>query len=306
MEYQLTRLSEFRLPHYPDAPLNLDGAPLSIVDNSTFTSKIPPTNITPEIGIATLLYKWHPNALAAFLDLDAWFSMTWSLSIVEGSTDGSKWEIGRIGNQITFGSLDATGDNWTLMLTYNIVLEGEYRGYWIPNPKESMLGEEDVTDPAEIDRLGRGWVIEQVMEKRWETGKKMRHRFFVEYAPMDVWGDGIAMSPHWLYEALDLSRCTTCCRSTNELKRCGRCGTATYCSDICQKNDWKVHKGVCTMSLEDRGKALKISEKGGLIGWDEERMFAKEDGERSANPNLLEGTLRRRKLVKGNIAGQGA
>jgi hypothetical protein len=60
------------------------------------------------------------------------------------------------------------------------------------------------------------------------------------------------------------------------------------------------------MSLEDRGKALKISEKGGLIGWDEERMFAKEDGERSANPNLPEGTLRRRKLVKGNIAGQGA
>jgi hypothetical protein len=46
--------------------------------------------------------------LAAFLDLDAWFSLTWTLSIAEGTPDGSKIEIGRIGNQITFGSLDSS------------------------------------------------------------------------------------------------------------------------------------------------------------------------------------------------------
>ena len=49
------------------------------------------------------------------------------------------------------------------------------------------------------------------------------------------------------------------------------------------------------MSLEERGKALKITEKGGLVAWDEERMYAKEEGETSANPNLPEGTLKRRK-----------
>jgi hypothetical protein len=296
MESQVTYLEDFRLPDYPDAPLNLNGLPLSIIDTETLSQESNTTNINPAIGIATLLYKWHPNVLAAFLDLDAWFSMTWSLSITSSTpSESSKLEIGRIGNQITFGSLDAMGDNWMLMLTYNIVLEGEERGKWTPNPKESMVGEEDVTDPAEIDRLGRDWVIQHVTEKRWETGKKVRHRFFVEYAPMDVWGDGIAMSPHWLYEALDLSRCTTCCQSTTELKRCGRCGTATYCSDKCQKKDWNVHKDVCNMSLEERGKALKITEKGGLVAWDEERTYAKEEGETSANPNLPEATLKRRK-----------
>jgi hypothetical protein len=294
MGTQLLQLSDFRLPDYPEAQLNLDGISLSIID--TLEDSNPSNDITPAIGIATVLYRWHPKALAAFLDIDAWFSMTWSLSISENSPDGSKIEIGRIGNQITFGRLDSSGDNWTLMLTYNIVLEGSERGKWIPNPKESMLGESDITDPEEIERLGRDFAKQLVVEKRWETGKKLRHRFFIEYAPMDVWGDGIPMSPHWLYAPLDLDRCTTCSSTKAPLNRCGRCGTATYCSDTCQKKDWNVHKDVCGMSMEDRGTAIKISEKGGLIKWDEERLYAKE-GEMSANPNLAEGVRKRARAV---------
>jgi len=294
MDSQITSLFDFRLPDYPDAALRLNGSLLCVIDPSTLTpeaSKI----ITPAIGLATVLYRWHPSALAAFLDLDAWFSLTWTLSIAEGTLDGSKIEIGRIGNQITFGSLDSSGDNWTLMLTYSIVLEGENRGKWIPNPKESMLGEKDVTDPDEIEKLGCEFAEKIIREKRWETGKKMKHRFFVEYAPMDVWGDGIPMSPHWLYSSLDLSSCTACKKTGVSLQRCGRCGTSTYCSDVCQKGDWAVHKDVCTMSMEDRGQAIKLSEKGGLIKWDVEKTYAKEEGEMSANPNFEIPQVKRRK-----------
>jgi hypothetical protein len=309
METQLNYLSDFRLPDYADAQLHLNGAPLSIIDTSTFTPNCSVDTLTSAISLATILYKWHPNALAAFLDLDAWFSMTWTLGITSSTpADSSKLEIGRIGNQITFGSLDSTGDNWTLMLTFNIVMEGEERGKWIPNPKESMLGEVDVTDPEEIDRLGKEWGKDVISSKRWETGKKLRHRFFVEYAPMDVWGDGIAMSPHWLYASLDLSRCTACSKSSSSssLSRCGRCGTATYCSDICQKEDWKVHKDVCHMGLEDRGKALKITGSGGLIGWDEQKTYANEEGEKSQNPTLPEGTLKRWKKEAATKGEKGA
>lgn len=332
MTTKIIPLADFRLPDYPDAPLNLNGAPLSIVDTSSLpegSGTSNDTNITPAIAIATLLYKWHPNALAAFLDLDAWFSMTWSLSIAPGTPSGSKIEIGRIGNQITFGSLDSNGDNWKLMLTYNIVLEEEAeedatkegenkeqkrtRGEWIPNPKESMIGERDVTSPSIINALAQKFLEKCVREKRWETSKKMKHSFCVEYAPMDVWGDGIPMSPHWLYKNLNLSSCTTCGKHSTEdnnnnntdtvsLQRCGRCGTATYCSDACQRGDWAVHKDVCQMSMEDRGQAIKLVEKGGLIRWDEDKMFAKEgEGEMSRNPNF-ETPQRKRTRVAGAVA----
>ncbi|EOA87650.1 uncharacterized protein SETTUDRAFT_150713 [Exserohilum turcica Et28A] len=314
MTTKLVPLTDFRLPDYPDAPLTLNGAPLSIVDTSSLPPEGSGTNnsdntITPAIGLATLLYKWHPNALAAFLDLDAWFSMTWTLSIAPGTPSGPKIEIGRIGNQITFGSLDSSGENWKLMLTYNIVKQRNSTkhktGTWIPNPKESMIGERDVTSPAIIEALAQKFMAKCVRERRWETGKKMKHGFWVEYAPMDVWGDGIPMSPHWLYKGLDLSVCTACgkknCAENDTalaLQRCGRCGTATYCSDACQKGDWAVHKHVCQMGMEDRGQAIKLVEKGGLIRWDEDKTFASEAGEMSRNPNLQVPQLKRSRIAE--------
>ncbi|KAH7088956.1 hypothetical protein FB567DRAFT_321500 [Paraphoma chrysanthemicola] len=291
------RLGEFRLPDHSDAALNLDRSPLSIVGIKDFHDNTDTTDLTTAIGIATVLYNWCPDALAAFLDLDAWFSFTWTLAIHQGSPDETNIEIGRVGNQITFGSLDKDGDNWTLMLTYNISLDGANCGAWIPNPKESMLGEDDITDVDEIDRLGREFVKDLLVKKRWETGKKLRHKFYVEYAPMDVWGDGIPMDPHWLYKSLDLSKCTTCgnpANDTTQLQRCGRCGTATYCSTACQRQDWAVHKHICSLSLEDRGQMLAISERGGLIGWDAKRTFAVEGSrEMSKNPNFVEEQVKR-------------
>jgi hypothetical protein len=290
-------LDTFRLPDYPNALIQLDRLPLSVVSIDDSFVDASNSDLTTAIGITTVLYHWCPDALAAFLDLDAWFSFTWSLAVQQGEADETNIEIGRVGNQITFGTLNKDGDDWTLMLTYNISLEGPERGAWIPNRNESMKGNDDITDPAEIDRLSRAFAKSLIAQKRWSTGKKMRHKFYVEYAPMDVWGDGIAMSPHWLYKSLDLTECTACGKSTHEsspLQRCGRCGTSTYCSNTCQRKDWAVHKHICSLSLEDRGQMLAITEKGGLINWDSKRTFA-EDGspEESKNPNFAEPQLKR-------------
>jgi hypothetical protein len=294
MTPRIIPLDDFKLSDHPDAPLQLDRSPLSVVDIDGDINDINTSDLPTATGIATVLYHWSPDALAAFIDLDAWFSFTWTLALQQGEPDETNIEIGRVGNQITFGTLDKDGDNWTLMLTYNICLEGPDRGAWVPNPKESMEGDKDVTDTAEIDRLSRAFAWDLVREKRWTTGKKMRHKFFVEYAPMDVWGDGIAMSPHWLYKSLDLAKCTACSNTASPLQRCGRCGTSTYCSAACQRRDWAVHKHICSLSLEDRGQMLAITEKGGLIGWDITRTFAKEgSGEESKNPNFVEVQLKR-------------
>jgi hypothetical protein len=289
-------LEEFRLPDYPDARLNLNGQPLTVISTKSFTPESTGQLTTP-IGIATVLYHWHPATLAAFLDLDAWFSLTWTVSLppfpASPSSTGHSIEIGRVGNQITIGTLDAEGEKWSLMLTFNMA----ETGVWVANVKESMVGEEDITDAEEIARLGQEFVRELVEGRVWEAGKKIKHRFFVEYAPMDIFGDGIQMSPHWLYKALDLKECSTCSARESEsgakLERCGRCGTAAYCSGECQKRDWKVHKGICGMDVLERGQMLRITQKGGLIRWDESKTMVAEEGEESGNPNFAEKQFKR-------------
>jgi hypothetical protein len=297
MSHNLVSLEDFRLSNHPESKLQLDRSPLSVFNTEDLTKDDEISDLSAAIGIATVLYNWCPDSLAAFLDLDAWFSFTWSLAIQQGETDETNIEIGRVGNQITFGTLDKDGDNWTLMLTYNISMDGPDRGAWIPNPRESMKGDNDITDSVEIDKLSREFARSLVAEKRWTTGKKIRHKFYIEYAPMDVWGDGIPMSPHWLYKSLDLTRCTSCgneADAKSQLQRCGRCGTATYCSSTCQRKDWAVHKHICSISLEDRGQMLAITEHGGLVNWDLERTFAVEgNGEESKNPNFIEPQLKR-------------
>ncbi len=309
MPITLLPLPSFRIPGYPNAQLTLNGLPLSIIDTDSLTEENTASDdINVPIGIATILYKWCPDSLAAFLDLDAWFSLTWNLSLQDGTPAESRLEIGRVGNAVTFGSLDRNGENWSLMITYNIILSGPEKGCWIPNLRECMRGEEDVDEAEEVERLAREWAKSAVLEKRWEAKKRERHRFFVEYAPMDIWGDGIRMNPRWLYRSLDLRECTACRKSslkrtstsastTNgeekkvSLQRCGRCGTATYCSDTCQKIDWPVHKDTCMMSMEDRGQALKITEDGGLIAWDVEARIKRSEeeevsGDKGANPHF--------------------
>ncbi|KAF2714212.1 hypothetical protein K504DRAFT_473321 [Pleomassaria siparia CBS 279.74] len=305
MDTDILHLDDFRIPDYPDAALTLNGQPLAIITSAAnFTvsaeEKEEDKKASPlllllnvPIGIATVLYHWHPSALCAFLDLDAWFSLTWIVRLAD-----SRIEIGRVASQITIGTLDADGEKWRLMLTFN--LSEEEGGIWVPNPRESMRGEIDITDVHEIESLGLEFVRDLVANRRWEAGRKTTHEFFVEYAPMDVFGDGIRMSPHWLYRGLDLNECTTCARTGGALRldRCGRCGTAAYCSADCQKTDWKVHKGICGLDTLERGQMLMITQKGGLIRWDEERTMVKEDGVESANPHFAEKQFKRKRRAK--------
>lgn len=286
-------LEHTRIPGFPDAPLLLDRAPIRLVDDEGFTAQTDTSNLTTAVGVTTVLFRWCPDAFYALIDLDAWFSFTWTLTI----QDEMKIEIGRVENQITMGTLDKDGENWKLMVTYAICTEGPDRGAWVPNTSESMLNDKDITDAAEIDKLGREFVKDLLLNERWLTGRKMKHQMFVEYAPMDVWGDGIPMSPHLLYKSLNLAECTVCERSDKPLQRCGRCGTASYCSGLCQKLDWPVHKGICNMDLEERGQVLRLSQHGGLICWDLSKTLGDDEEEMSKNPNFAEPQRRRQRSV---------
>ncbi|EXJ91678.1 hypothetical protein A1O3_00228 [Capronia epimyces CBS 606.96] len=42
------------------------------------------------------------------------------------------------------------------------------------------------------------------------------------------------------------------CRKTTNLKRCAKCKTTQYCSQECQKTDWKEHKKSCSKNAPDR------------------------------------------------------
>ncbi|CZT17860.1 uncharacterized protein RCC_03696 [Ramularia collo-cygni] len=260
-------LEHIRLPGHAENPLLLDNSPLRILDGTSLEGN--DADLSTANGTATILYNWCPEALFALLDIEAWFSFTWTVTL----EDETKLEIGRIRNQVTMGKLDKEG-LWKVMITFNIsqLENGLYQGSWMPNTEETMLGDQNVDDPKEIERLGREFVAELIKQRRWLTGKKIRHEFFIESLSlgMDPWDDGLAMNPHWLYETLDLARCSTCKsggQHGKSLNRCGRCGTAAYCSSECQQKDWSVHKAVCAMSAEDRGKALRYSQNGGLVNW---------------------------------------
>lgn len=272
MPFALTSLQDLRYPERPDQPLSLDGKPLSIVDVETFDGASDTPDLTAAIGVATVLHNWCPEGLFALLDTENWFSFTWILTLDQGEEHETKIEIGRIRNQITMGRLDKD-ELWEMMITYDISpfednLSG---GSWIPNVKETMLNTKNVEDVAAVEKLGSSFVKDLILHRRWLTGKKMLHEFFVESPNIgiDPWEDGLRMNPHWLYESLDLSRCTTCRSGAGSMNRCGRCGTAAYCSADCQQKDWPVHKAVCSMSTEERGKALHYTQHGGLIGWKE-------------------------------------
>lgn len=243
--------------------------------------------------------------------------MTWIVNLEDGKT---KLEIGRIRNLVTVGKLvveeeggkekdgeeEDAEDCWEVVFGFDISPttgnagneETESvggggdggGGTWQPNLEESMLSGVNISSASGVDKLAIDFLTSIIVQKRYETGKGIKHEFFIEseklLGMMDPFGDGIAMDPRWLYEGLDLGRCTACgCleQTQKKLSRCGRCGTAAYCSGVCQKRDWAVHKAVCGMDTETRGKALYLSSKGGVVGWepddDEEEEEDGEDGE---------------------------
>jgi hypothetical protein len=37
------------------------------------------------------------------------------------------------------------------------------------------------------------------------------------------------------------------CNNPGSLKKCGICKKVAYCSEVCQKLDWKIHKSACAL-----------------------------------------------------------
>lgn len=296
-------LPDTRLPDYPNAPLTLNAQPLSIYDENSLptapqaTTPSTPPRLSIPTALATILHAWHPSTLLALLDHDAWFSLTWS-----ARCGSHVYEIGRVGAQISFGTLDSSGENWAELFVYDIAVGASaavQRGAWVARPRECILGAAPARDAEEVDAGAARWVGEVLRGRVWEARKGVRHGFCVEYAPMDVFGDGIKMSPHWLYAGLDLARCTGCGgvgSAERLLERCGRCGTAAYCGVACQRRDWKVHAWVCRMGVEERGIAIRVSEKGGLYRWDVARtMVGRDEVVESENPHFETVQLKRRR-----------
>lgn len=52
-------------------------------------------------------------------------------------------------------------------------------------------------------------------------------------------------------ELLVENSCSFCYRNGRNLKRCSKCRKAFYCSKVCQKNHWKMHKHFCRMFQEN-------------------------------------------------------
>ncbi|CAG2222178.1 unnamed protein product [Mytilus edulis] len=57
-----------------------------------------------------------------------------------------------------------------------------------------------------------------------------------------------------------IQSCCSCFRSSLQLKKCCKCGTATYCSKECQKKHWKKHKYMCTILHKEYTIQIKMKD----------------------------------------------
>ena len=57
-----------------------------------------------------------------------------------------------------------------------------------------------------------------------------------------------------------MNKCCANCykKHTEEFKKCGKCKSVYYCSQICQKEDWKKHKQICSQVRPLKEKRTEI------------------------------------------------
>merc|ERR1712179_526902 len=84
-----------------------------------------------------------------------------------------------------------------------------------------------------------------------------------------------------LAEKFVLNRCDSCYRVTEGGHRCSNCKMKVYCSELCQNNDWTVHKICCEdlkKSDDKRKKKEHGSWKAGKKRMVKQAEFCKVDG----------------------------
>jgi hypothetical protein len=62
---------------------------------------------------------------------------------------------------------------------------------------------------------------------------------------------------------LDLSICSTCNKTSTvetPLNLCGGCKKIRYCSQACQKKDWREHKKKCKLKAEDYFRLVAVKD----------------------------------------------
>ena len=85
-----------------------------------------------------------------------------------------------------------------------------------------------------------------------------------------------------LIERFVLNRCDSCYKVTEGAHRCSNCKMKLYCSEVCQNNDWAVHKICCEdlkKSDDKRKKKKHGRKKAGTKRMIKQEKFGKEVNE---------------------------
>ena len=67
-------------------------------------------------------------------------------------------------------------------------------------------------------------------------------------AQLKAAGAPVRMAPPKKLKSKKVKYCSFCGNSNSKLSKCSGCKTVHYCGRRCQKNDWKMHKLVCSAS----------------------------------------------------------
>lgn len=84
---------------------------------------------------------------------------------------------------------------------------------------------------------------EQVKIQRMEA--RISHLAAIEDPSEKMIRIGTIFFEEWMDSPLERMCFATDCFATKNLKKCGGCNTVTYCSQDCQKRDWRQHKPSC-------------------------------------------------------------
>lgn len=151
--------------------LYIDGSPVAIIDTAQFDEDTEDHQLTTAIGIATILWNWHRNALRAFLDIKRYPDI--EFAIRENITE-SKFVthlITRHEQSVMIGTYTQDFD-WEIQCGFGVPRAGR----WKPLSGAGAMGsvrQERVSD------LGGYWARDQLYHRRWKPWEDRTHELYV-------------------------------------------------------------------------------------------------------------------------------
>jgi hypothetical protein len=94
-----------------------------------------------------------------------------------------------------------------------------------------------------LDLLNR-WTNDDTSAVKWENIKQNLFQFM----PVMQRGSLATSSVRTPPQAIISTHCSLCGKSDIKLQQCSGCKRVVYCSKVCQRSDWKKHKGSCQAS----------------------------------------------------------